>query len=117
MLEEKFVTITNTSSNEEKAHYKIWERSNRLSLMLMKMTVAESIKITFHKIESAKKFMRLVGERSQTSDKFVVETLMSILTTMKFDGSHTMYEYVIEITNITTRLKTLGITVNENFLI
>ena len=28
-----------------------------------------------------------------------------------------MYEYVIEITNITTRLKTLGITVNENFLV
>ncbi|KAH1240889.1 hypothetical protein GmHk_07G018629 [Glycine max] len=67
---------------EEKTHYKIWKRSNRLSLMLMKMT-----------------------------------TLMSILTTMKFDGSHIMYEHVIEMTNITTRLKTLGMTVNENFLV
>jgi len=36
---------------------------------------------------------------------------------MKFDGSHTMHEHVIEMTNITTRLKTLGMTVNENFLI
>ena len=59
------------------------------------MTVAESIKITFHKIESAKKFMRLVGERSQTSDKFVVETLMSILTTMKFDGSHMLTRWQV----------------------
>jgi len=61
--------------------------------------------------------MRLVGECSQISDKFVVETLMSILTTIKFDGSHTMYEHVIEMTNIARRLKTLGMTLNENFLV
>ena len=36
---------------------------------------------------------------------------------MKFDGSRTMYEHVIEMTNIATRLKTLGMVVNENFLV
>ena len=109
MLEEKFVTFIDASSNEEKVHYKTWERSNRLSLMLMRMTVADNIKISLPKIESAKKFMGLVEECSQTTDKSIVGTLMSILTTMKFDGSHTMYEHVIEMTNITARLKTLGI--------
>jgi len=73
------------------------------------MTVADSIKITLPKIESTKKFMELVGECSQTADKSIAGTLMSTLTTMKFDGSRTMYEHVIEMTNITTRLKTLGI--------
>jgi len=57
ILEEKFVTIIDVSSNEEKVHYKTWERSNRLSLILMRMTVADSIKTTLPKIESAKKFM------------------------------------------------------------
>jgi len=42
---------------------------------------------------------------------------MSILTTMKFNGSCTMYEHVIEMTNIVARLKTLGMAVNENFLV
>ena len=51
----------------------------------------------------------LVGEYSQTADKSVVGTLMSTLTTMKFDGSRTMYEHVIEMINIAARLKTLGI--------
>ena len=109
MLEEKFVTIIDVSSNEEKVHYKTWERPNRLSLMLMRMTVADNIKTTLPKIESAKKFMGLVGEYSQTAEKSVVGTLMSTLTTMKFDGSPTMYEHVIEMTNIVARLKTLGI--------
>ena len=76
---------------------------------MMRMTVANSIKTTFPIIESAKKFMWLVGECSQTADKSVAGTLMSTLTTMKFDGSRTMYEHVIEMTNIAARLKTLGI--------
>ena len=109
MLEEKSVTIIDASSNEEKAHYKVWERSNRLSLMFMRITVANNIKTTLPKIKSVKMFTGLVGQSSQTADKFVVGTLMSTLTTMKFDGSRTMYEHVIEMTNIAARLKTLGI--------
>ena len=109
ILEEKPATITDASSNEQKAHYKAWERSNRLSLMFMRMTVADSIKTTHPKTDSAKEFMGLVGERSQTADKSLAGTLMSTLTTMKFDGSRTMHEHVIEMTNIAARLKTLGI--------
>ncbi|KAL5159550.1 hypothetical protein HKD37_15G043855 [Glycine soja] len=85
MLEEKFVTIIYASSNEEKVHYKAWKRYNRLSLMLMRMIVANNIKTTLPKIE--------MGECSQTTDKSAAGTLMSTLATMKFDGSRTMYEH------------------------
>ena len=42
---------------------------------------------------------------------------MSTLTIIKFDGSRTLYEHVIEMTNIAARLKTLGMAVNENFFV
>jgi len=42
---------------------------------------------------------------------------MSTLTTMKFDGSCTIHEHAIKMTNIATRLKTLGMVVHENFLV
>ena len=63
-LEEKFVTIIDSSSNKEKAHYKAWERSNRLSLMFMRMTVVDSTKTALPKTDNAKEFMRLVETRS-----------------------------------------------------
>ena len=85
---------------EEKVYYEVWERSNRLNLMFMRMKVADIIKTTFPKTDNAKRFMRLVEEHSQTANKSLAETLMSTLTTMKFDDSHTMYEHVIEMTNI-----------------
>ena len=61
---------------EEKVHYKAWERSNRLSLILMRMTIANNIKTTLYKIESAKEFMGLVGERYQTTAKSLAGILM-----------------------------------------
>jgi len=64
ILEEKLATIIDVSSNKEKAHYKSWKRSIKLSLMFMRMTVADNIKTILPKIDSAKKFMVLVGEHS-----------------------------------------------------
>ena len=61
--------------------------------------------------------MGLVGERSQTTYKSLARKMINTLTTMKLDGSRTMHEHIIEMTNIVARLKTLGMTVNENFLI
>ena len=36
---------------------------------------------------------------------------------MKFDGSRTMHEHVIEMTNVAARLKSLGMEVEQNFLV
>jgi len=75
--------------------------------MLMHMSIANNIKSALPKTESAKEFMKSVEEHSQTADKSLAGTLMSTLTTMKFDGSHTMHEHVIEMTNIAAKLKFL----------
>ena len=61
--------------------------------------------------------MKFVEERSQTTDKSLAGTLMSTLTTMKFDSSRTMHEHVIGMTNIAARLKSQGMTVDEGFLV
>ena len=114
---EKSAPIIDASSTEEKTHYKVWERSNSLSLMFMQMSIANNIKSSLPKTESGIEFMKFVEEHYQTVDKSLAGTLMSTLTTMKFDGSHTMQELVIKMTNITARLKSLRMTVNENFLV
>jgi len=64
------------------------------------MSIVSNIKSAFSKIESLREFTKFVEERSQTTDKSLAGTLMSTLTTMKFDGFCTMHEHVIEMTNI-----------------
>ncbi|KAF1876471.1 hypothetical protein Lal_00029819 [Lupinus albus] len=81
------------------------------------MSIASNIKSALPKTESAKEMLKFVEERSQTADKSLAGTLMSTLTTMKFDGYRPMHEHVIEMTNIVAILKTLGMDVDENFLV
>ena len=117
LREDEPSAITNTSTEEEKVHYKNWERSNRLSLMYLRMSIASNIKSALPETENAKEMIKFVKERSQTADKSLAGTLMSTLTTMKFDGSHTMHEHVTEMINIAARLKSLGMEVDDNFLV
>ncbi|XP_057953598.1 uncharacterized protein LOC131147938 [Malania oleifera] len=117
LLSDQPAAITDSSSAEEITYYNNWERSNRLNLIFMRMSVANNIKTVIPKTESSKELLKFVGERSQTANKSLAGTLMGTLTTMKFDGSHTMHEHVVEMTNIATKVKTFGMDVNENFLV
>jgi hypothetical protein len=58
-----------------------------------------------------------VVERFKTADKPLVGTLKAKLTTMKFDGTCGIQEHVLEMTNLAAQLKTLGMNVDEFFLV
>ena len=97
--------------------YKAWEKSNRQSIMFMRMTIVKNIKTTLPKTYDAKEFLANVAEHFKTGDKSLARTLMAKLTTMKFDGTHGIKEHVLEMTNLATQLKTLGMNVDEFFLV
>ncbi|XP_051118540.1 uncharacterized protein LOC127242873 [Andrographis paniculata] len=78
---------------------------------------ANNIKSTFPEIDDAKEFMKAVGECSQIADKSLAGTLMATLSTIKFDGSRSIHEHVVKMTNLAARLKALGINVDDNFLV
>ena len=83
----------------------------------MRMAIANNIKTTIPKTDSAKEFLSNVEDCFKIADKSLARTLMAKLTTMKFDGKHGIQEHAIEMTNLATQLKTLGMNVDEFFLI
>ncbi|WVZ07203.1 hypothetical protein V8G54_020549 [Vigna mungo] len=96
MMDEMPTAITETSTNDEKSLYEAWHRSNRLSLNLMRMSMYS---------------------QSDIIDKSIVGTLMSELTTKKFDRSQPIHEHVTGMANIAARLKSMRMEVNESFLV
>lgn len=56
-------------------------------------------------------------ERFSFADKLLIGNLMAELLTMKNNKSRSMQEYIIEMTNIAARLKTLGLVVDDSFLV
>ncbi|KAK9749378.1 hypothetical protein RND81_02G122000 [Saponaria officinalis] len=119
LTDEEPSAIKEDSSEAEKNRYEAWERSNRLSLNLMRMTMAENIKPSMPKTEKSREFMQKVKECSQSelADKSIVGSLMSQLTTKKFDWSQPIHDHVTHMSNLTSKLKTLGMDVSETFLV
>jgi hypothetical protein len=83
----------------------------------MRMTIAKNIKTILPKTNDAKEFLANVAECFKTVDKSLVGILMAKLTTMKFDGTRGIQEHVLEMKILATQLKTLGMTVDELFLV
>ena len=84
IVSEKPIAITEASTEADKSHCKVWDR---MSLNLKKMTMVENDKPSIPKMDNAREFMLKVKEYSQSDidDKCIVGSLMSELTTKKFD--------------------------------
>ncbi|RWR95043.1 Retrovirus-related Pol polyprotein from transposon TNT 1-94 [Cinnamomum micranthum f. kanehirae] len=117
LLKDKPAPLTETSTAEEKNLFNAWEKSDRLSTMFLRMTIATNIKTSLPKPENAKDYMKAIQDRFKTADKSLAGKLMADLTTMKFDGTRSMHEHVIEMTNLAANLKNLGLSVDEAFLV
>nr|GEV38859.1 NADH dehydrogenase [ubiquinone] iron-sulfur protein 2 [Tanacetum cinerariifolium] len=111
LLEDRPADFTATSTEAQKSHHKAWARSNRLCLNFIQMTISNNIKSTLPSIENrhVKDFLKPVEEKLRSADKALTWTLMAELTIMKFDGSKSMQQHVLDMTNIAARLKTLGV--------
>ena len=81
------------------------------------MTIANNIKTTPPKIDNAKDFISNVEDHFKTSYKSLVGTVMTKLITMKFDGKRGIQEHAIKMKNLAAQLKTLGMNVDEFFLV
>ena len=53
----------------------------------------------------------------RSDDKSLAGILMAKLMTIKYDGSKGMQDHIIEMTNIVVRLKSLGLVVEDSFLV
>ncbi|KAH7853168.1 hypothetical protein Vadar_034170 [Vaccinium darrowii] len=76
--------LTDNSTAEEKSIYEKWERSNRMSLMIIKHSISYTIRGAMPGEENAKKFLSQIADRFVASEKVEACTLFSKLVTMWF---------------------------------
>ncbi len=81
------------------------------------MTIANNIRTTTIQTENANKYFKLVKDRFHFEVKSLVGTLLAHLTIIKYNRLKSMQEHIIRNSDITTKLETLGITVDDSFLV
>ncbi|XP_019256188.1 PREDICTED: uncharacterized protein LOC109234590 [Nicotiana attenuata] len=108
---------TESSMPAAEANYERWERSNRLSLMLIKAHISQSIMGSIPNSDKAKAYMKAIDEQFVSSDKALASTLMKRLSSMTFDRSRTVREHITEMRDIAAKLKSLEVYMSEPFLV
>ncbi|CAI0547559.1 unnamed protein product, partial [Linum tenue] len=75
-------SITNTSTDDEKTIFKAWEKSDRLSIMFLRMIIACNIKTSLPVPTTANKYLKSIEERFKNANISLAEKLMVDLKTM-----------------------------------
>ena len=109
--------VSQDGSPEDKVHCENWKRSNCLSLMYIKMTIAKNIPGSIPPSPKARDYLASVEQRFASSDKSLAGTLMAKLTTMKYDGLSGVQEHILQTTDIAAQLDYLDMKLNEPFLV
>ncbi|XP_048423734.1 uncharacterized protein LOC125469826 [Pyrus x bretschneideri] len=117
LREEKPAAITAESTADHKAKVEKWERTNRMSLMIMRKAMAPSVKGGVPKQDNAKDFLAAVGEKFKESDKAETGTFLTQITSMKFDGEGSVREHILKMVDLAQKLKDLEVPMTDQFLV
>ncbi|XP_054797599.1 uncharacterized protein LOC129302732 [Prosopis cineraria] len=109
--------LTDVSSSDERRYFKKWDRSNRMSLMIIKRTIPESFRGAVSEgLTNAKDFLTKIEKRFAKSDKAETSMLLQCLISMKYKGKGNIREYIMEMSHIAAKLKELKLLLSEDLL-
>ena len=95
-----------------------WERSDRVALMIMDMTINPAIRGALNKTpDNAKDFMEKVEEYFKGSTKANASTLLSKLMNTKYDGQGSVREHIMRLVDLRDKLKDLNCPLNDEVLL
>ncbi|XP_051136688.1 uncharacterized protein LOC127255259 [Andrographis paniculata] len=109
--------ITETSEPDDVDLYERWERSNRLSMMLIKTKISAGIRASVDQHDNVRELLKAIDEQFVKSDKALASTLIIQFSTMRFTGVRGLREHIIRMRDIAAQLKSLEVTMSESFLV
>ena len=88
-----------------------------MSLMIIKCDIPKAFRgAVSEEITSAKEFFAKIEKCFAKNDKAKTSTLLQSLISMKYKGKENIREYIMEMSNIASKLKALKLELSEDLL-
>ncbi|CAM8886946.1 unnamed protein product [Rhodiola kirilowii] len=118
LREPKPIHLANSRNAFDRNHLRMWEHSNRLSLMIIHHGIPEVFKgIVPDEISSAKDYLAEFEKCFVENDKVKTSELLANLISMKYSGKGQGREHIMEISQLASKLKALKLELSENLLV
>ncbi|GKA97571.1 putative RNA-directed DNA polymerase [Tanacetum coccineum] len=109
--------LTAESTADQKRAYEQWERSNRMSLMIIKNSISVAIRGAIPDSENAKEYLSSVEEQFKGTSKAHASTLILKMLTSKYDGVSGVREHIMMMRDMANKLKGMDMETSEGFLV
>ena len=110
--------LTDESSSNIIKNFERWDRSNHMSLMIIKRGIPEAFRgAVSEKITNAKDFLAEIEKRFAKSDKVETSTLLQRLISMKYQSKGNIREDIMEMSNTASKLKALKLELSDDLLV
>ncbi|CAM8957193.1 unnamed protein product [Rhodiola kirilowii] len=118
LREPKPDAITDTSSESDQVYKGTWERSNRLSLMIIRRGIPEAFRSAVPDEDiTAKDYLAAIEQRFVKNDKAETSVLLGKLIAMRYSRKGNIREYIMEMFNLASKLKSLKLDLSEDLLV
>ncbi|RVW83996.1 hypothetical protein CK203_047311 [Vitis vinifera] len=117
LREDRPTDLTSASTAEQRAAMEKWKRSNRMSLMIMKHSIPKAIRGAIPEKTRAKTFLDQIANQFAANEKVDTSVILSKLVSMRYKGKENIREYIMEMSNLMTRLKALKLELLEDILV
>ena len=108
---------TSTPENPNEVKIEKWDRSNRMSLMIMKRSIPEAFRGSITESKDAKKFLEEIKQIFAKNEKTETSNLLATLISMRYKGKGNIREYIMEMSNLAGKLKALKLQLSEDLLV
>ncbi|KAI3751204.1 hypothetical protein L2E82_22252 [Cichorium intybus] len=109
--------LTDKSTTDEKCVFDLWERSNRMSLMIIKNSISSAIRGAIPNSEIATGYLESVEEQFKGTSKAHASTLILKMLTTKYDGSGGVREHIMVMNDMANKFKSMEMEISEGFLV
>ncbi|XP_068340380.1 uncharacterized protein [Pyrus communis] len=117
LREDEPAYLTDTSTVEQRLKHEKWQKANRMSLMVMRRTMSETVRGGIPACDKVKDFLDSIRANFKESEKAEMGELMATLTSLKFDEGKSVREHILKLVDIATKLKDLEVPVDDAFVV
>ena len=108
---------TDASSVDERTTYNKWIKANKVVIRIITNSISRTIRGSIEAKENAKDLLEAIKAQFQITDKALGASLISRLTSIKYNGTLGVREHIFTMTNIASKLKEVDMTVSEKYLV
>ncbi|GJV83070.1 hypothetical protein Tco_1522968 [Tanacetum coccineum] len=105
--------LTAESTSDQKRAYEQWERSNCMSLMIIKKSISVAIRGAIPDSENAKEYLSSLEEQFKGTSKAHASTLILKMLTTKYDGVSGVREHIMMMSDMANKLKGMDMEISE----